>query len=632
MTTNYSAQEITVLKDLEPVQIRPGMYTDTTRPNHLAQEVIDNSVDEALAGFATKVEVILHADQSLEVIDNGRGMPVDIHPTEGVSGVEVILTKLHAGGKFSNKNYEFAGGLHGVGISVVNALSERVDIQVKRNGEVYKIAFENGAKVEELEVIGTCGRRTTGTTVHFKPNPKYFDSKNFSVSRLRHLLRAKAVLCSGLEIKFVDKVNNTEDVWCYQDGLSDYLTEAVNGFETLPEKPFVGEFKGSTEAVSWASLWLPEGGELIAESYVNLIPTVQGGTHVNGLRQGLLNAMTEYCEFRNKLPRGVKLTADDIWDRCDYILSLKMQDAQFAGQTKERLSSRQSAVFVSGVLKDAFSLWLNQNVQDADRLAEMAISSAQRRLNAAKKVVRKKLVSGPALPGKLADCASQNLEKTELFLVEGDSAGGSAKQARDREYQAILPLRGKILNTWEVASDQVLGSTEIHDIAVALGIDPDNEDLSQLRYGKVCILADADSDGLHIATLLCALFLRHFPKLVQDGHVYVAMPPLYRIDLGKEVFYALDENEKEAILERLKGKKGTLNVQRFKGLGEMDPSQLRETTMDPNTRRLVQLTYELGEDQGAETLELMDMLLAKKRAEDRKNWLQTNGDQVDLAV
>ena len=632
MTTNYSAQEITVLKDLEPVQIRPGMYTDTTRPNHLAQEVIDNSVDEALAGFATKVEVILHADQSLEVIDNGRGMPVDIHPTEGVSGVEVILTKLHAGGKFSNKNYEFAGGLHGVGISVVNALSERVDIQVKRNGEVYKIAFENGAKVEELEVIGTCGRRTTGTTVHFKPNPKYFDSKNFSVSRLRHLLRAKAVLCSGLEIKFVDKVNNTEDVWCYQDGLSDYLTEAVNGFETLPEKPFVGEFKGSTEAISWALLWLPEGGELIAESYVNLIPTVQGGTHVNGLRQGLLNAMTEYCEFRNKLPRGVKLTADDIWDRCAYILSLKMQDAQFAGQTKERLSSRQSAVFVAGVLKDAFSLWLNQNVQDADRLAEMAISSAQRRLNAAKKVVRKKLVSGPALPGKLADCASQNLEKTELFLVEGDSAGGSAKQARDREYQAILPLRGKILNTWEVASDQVLGSTEIHDIAVALGIDPDNEDLSQLRYGKVCILADADSDGLHIATLLCALFLRHFPKLVQDGHVYVAMPPLYRIDLGKEVFYALDENEKEAILERLKGKKGTLNVQRFKGLGEMDPSQLRETTMDPNTRRLVQLTYDLEEDQGAATLELMDMLLAKKRAEDRKNWLQTNGEQVDLTV
>lgn len=632
MTTQYSAQEITVLKDLEPVQIRPGMYTDTTRPNHLAQEVIDNSVDEALAGFATKVEVILHADQSLEVIDNGRGMPVDIHPTEGVSGVEVILTKLHAGGKFSNKNYEFAGGLHGVGISVVNALSERVDIQVKRNGEVYKIAFENGVKVEELEVVGTCGRRTSGTTVHFKPNPKYFDSAKFSVSRLRHLLRAKAVLCSGLEIKFTDKVNNTQDVWLYEDGLSDYLIEAVNGYETLPEKPFVGEFKGSNEAVSWALLWLPEGGELIGESYVNLIPTIQGGTHVNGLRQGLLDAIREFCEFRNLLPRGVKLTADDIWDRCAYILSLKMQDAQFAGQTKERLSSRQSAVFVSGVLKDSFSLWLNQNVQDAEKLAEMAISSAQRRLRAAKKVVRKKLVSGPALPGKLADCSSQDLEKTELFLVEGDSAGGSAKQARDREYQAILPLRGKILNTWEVSPEQVLGSTEIHDIAVALGIDPDSDDLSQLRYGKVCILADADSDGLHIATLLCALFLRHFPKLVQEGHVYVAMPPLYRIDLNKEVFYALDESEKEAILDRLKNKKGKPNVQRFKGLGEMNPSQLRETTMDPNTRRLVQLTYNSEEEQSTETLELMDMLLAKKRSEDRKNWLQTKGDQVDLAV
>lgn len=632
MTTNYSAQEITVLKDLEPVQIRPGMYTDTTRPNHLAQEVIDNSVDEALAGFATKIEVILHPDQSIEVTDNGRGMPVDIHPTEGVSGVEVILTKLHAGGKFSNKNYEFAGGLHGVGISVVNALSERVDIQVKRNGEVYKIAFENGNKVEELEVIGTCGRRTTGTTVHFKPNPKYFDSAKFSVSRLRHLLRAKAVLCSGLEIKFIDKVNNTQDIWLYEDGLSDYLIEAVNGFETLPEKPFVGEFKGTNEAISWALLWLPEGGELIGESYVNLIPTIQGGTHVNGLRQGLLDAIREFCEFRNLLSRGVKLTADDIWDRCSYILSLKMQDAQFAGQTKERLSSRQSAVFVSGVLKDAFSLWLNQNVQDAEKLAEIAISSAQRRLRAAKKVVRKKLVSGPALPGKLADCSSQDLEKTELFLVEGDSAGGSAKQARDREYQAILPLRGKILNTWEVSPDQVLGSTEIHDIAVALGIDPDSNDLSQLRYGKVCILADADSDGLHIATLLCALFLRHFPKLVQDGHVYVAMPPLYRIDLNKEVFYALDENEKEAILDRLKNKKGKPNVQRFKGLGEMNPSQLRETTMDPNTRRLVQLTYDLEEDQGADTLELMDMLLAKKRSEDRKNWLQAKGDQVDLSV
>lgn len=632
MTTNYSANEITVLKDLEPVQLRPGMYTDTTRPNHLAQEVIDNSVDEALAGFATKIEVILHKDQSIEVTDNGRGMPVDIHPVEKVSGVEVIMSKLHAGGKFSNKNYTFSGGLHGVGISVVNALSERVDVTVKRNGEVYKIAFENGQKVEDLTVIGTCGRRTTGTTVHFKPNPKYFDSEKFSVSRLRHLLRAKAVLCSGLEIKFIDKVNDTEDTWLYQDGLNDYLMEAVNGLVTLPEQPFIGEFKGEKEAVSWALLWLPEGGELIGESYVNLIPTALGGTHVNGLRQGLLDAMREFCEFRNLLPRGVKLTADDLWDRCAYVLSLKMQDPQFAGQTKERLSSRQSAVFIGGVVKDAFSLWLNQNVQTAELLADMAISSAQRRLRAAKKVVRKKLVSGPALPGKLADCSSQDLNLTELFLVEGDSAGGSAKQAREREYQAILPLRGKILNTWEVSPEQVLASQEVHDIAVALGIDPDNDDLSQLRYGKVCILADADSDGLHIATLLCALFLRHFPKLVEQGHVYVAMPPLYRIDLGKEVFYALDESEKDAILDRLKGKKGKPNVQRFKGLGEMNPMQLRETTMDPNTRRLVQLTFEAQGEESQETIETMDMLLAKKRAEDRKNWLQAKGDQVDLAV
>ncbi|MCK3657307.1 DNA topoisomerase IV subunit B [Pasteurellaceae bacterium Pebbles2] len=657
-TEKYGSENIQVLKGLEPVQVRPGMYTNTTNPNHLAQEVIDNSVDEALAGFATKIEVILHPDQSLEVIDNGRGMPVDMHPTENMSGVEVILTKLHAGGKFSNKNYEFSGGLHGVGISVVNALSARLDVTIKRHGEVHHIAFADGVKVEELEVVGTCGRRTTGTTVHFKPNAKYFDSEKFSVSRLRHLLRAKAVLCSGLEIKFIDKINNTEDTWLYQDGLADYLSEAVNGFTCLPETPFVGDFKGNSEAVSWALIWLPEGGELLGESYVNLIPTIQGGTHVNGLRQGLLDAMREFCEFHNLLPRNVKLTADDLWDRCAYVLSLKMHDPQFAGQTKERLSSRQSAVFISGVVKDAFSLWLNNNIEQAKALAEMAISSAQRRLNAAKKVVRKKLTSGPALPGKLADCSQQDLERTELFLVEGDSAGGSAKQARNREYQAILPLRGKILNTWEVSSDQVLASEEVHNIAIALGIDPDSNDLSQLRYGKVCILADADSDGLHIATLLCALFLRHFPKLVQEGHVYVAMPPLYRIDLGKEVFYALDESEKEGILDRLKGKRGTINVQRFKGLGEMNPSQLRETTMDPNTRRLVQLTYEPTpqyaefDDESAvqktqenhtalngeadntsnETIELMDMLLNKKRADDRKNWLQSKGDQVDLAV
>ena len=616
----YGADEITVLKDLEPVQLRPGMYTDTTRPNHLGQEVIDNSVDEALSGYASHIDVILHADNSLEVIDNGRGMPVDIHSTEKISGVELILTKLHAGGKFSNKNYTFSGGLHGVGISVVNALSQRVEIKIKRHGEIYAIAFENGAKVEELTVIGSCPKKQTGTTVRFYPNPKYFDSPRFSVSRLRHLLRAKAVLCPKLTIRFIDHINNNEETWYYEDGLSDYLSEALKESESLPNPPFIGDVVGETEAVSWALTWLPEGGELLAESYVNLIPTSQGGTHVNGLRNGLFKAMVEFCDIHNLLPKGVKLTAEDVWNRCAYVLSLKIQEPQFAGQTKERLSSRQASSYVDSVIKDAFSLWLNQNVQVGKTLAEMAISSAQSRLRAAKKVVRKKLVSGPALPGKLADCLSQDLTRTELFLVEGDSAGGSAKQARDKEFQAILPLRGKILNTWEVSSDQVLASQEVHDIAIAIGIDPDSDNLEELRYGKICILADADSDGLHIATLLCALFLRHFPQLVKDGHVYVAMPPLYRIDVGKDqVHYALDEAEKEAILHRLASKKAKLNVQRFKGLGEMNPSQLRETTMDPSTRRLVQLTLDEGGEQTPSTFEIMDMMLVKNVLKIGKN-------------
>ena len=626
--STYNAVDIEVLKGLDPVRHRPGMYTDTARPNHLGQEVIDNSVDEAIAGHARQVKVTLYEDNSLEVIDDGRGMPVDIHPEEGVPAIELLLCRLHAGGKFSNKNYQFSGGLHGVGISVVNALSKRVEVTVNRDGQVYQIAFENGYKVEDLQVIGTCGRRNTGTKVRFWPDEKYFDSPRFSVPRLTHLLKAKAVLCPGLEIIFKDKINNTEQRWCYQDGLKDYLMESVSGYTLLPEEPFTGNHTGETEAVEWALLWLPEGGELLTESYVNLIPTVQGGTHVNGLRQGLLDAMREFCEFRNLLPRGLKLTADDIWERCAYVLSVKMQEPQFAGQTKERLSSRQSAAFVSAIVKDAFSLWLNQHVQIAELLAEMVISSAQKRLRASKKVIRKKLTSGPALPGKLADCSSQDLSRTELFLVEGDSAGGSAKQARDREYQAIMPLKGKILNTWEVSSDEVLGTQEIHDISVAIGIDPDSDDLSQLRYGKICILADADSDGLHIATLLCALFVRHFRAMVEHGHIFVAMPPLYRIDLGKEVHYALDEEEKEGILDQLKRKKGKPNVQRFKGLGEMNPLQLRETTMDPNTRRLVQLSL----DNAEETMALMDMLLAKKRAEDRREWLQEKGDQVELDV
>ncbi|WMN61036.1 DNA topoisomerase IV subunit B [Pseudoalteromonas xiamenensis] len=623
---NYNAEAIEVLNGLEPVKRRPGMYTDTTRPNHLGQEVIDNSVDEALAGHATKIDVILHEDNSLEVIDDGRGMPVDIHPEEGIPGVELILTKLHAGGKFSNKNYQFSGGLHGVGISVVNALSTRVEISVRRDGQVYEMAFEHGDKVQDLEVTGTVGKRNTGTSVHFWPDASYFDSANFSLSKLNHLLKAKAVLCPGLRIRFVNKQTKETQEWFYEAGLQDYLKDSVSGFETLPDNPFTGSFSGSTEGVDWALLWLPEGGESLQESYVNLIPTAQGGTHVNGLRQGLLEAMREFCEFRNLLPRGVKLTPEDIWDKCSYVLSVKMQDPQFAGQTKEKLSSRSCAAFVSGIVKDAFSLWLNEHTDTAELIAELCINNAQKRLRAAKKVVRKKVTSGPALPGKLTDCSGSETERAEIFLVEGDSAGGSAKQARDREFQAIMPLRGKILNTWEVESGQILASQEVHDISVALGIDPDSEDLSGLRYGKVCILADADSDGLHIATLLCALFVKHFPVLVKQGHVFVAMPPLYRIDVGKEVYYALDEDEKKGILDRIEAekKRGKVNVQRFKGLGEMNPLQLRETTMDPNTRRLVQLTL----DEEEQTLEVMDMLLAKKRSGDRKQWLEEHGDRA----
>ncbi|WP_417595415.1 DNA topoisomerase IV subunit B [Oceanospirillum sp.] len=627
-TQSYNAQAIEVLSGLDPVKKRPGMYTDTTRPNHLAQEVIDNSVDEALGGFAQNIQVCLFKDGSLSVEDDGRGMPTDIHPEHGVSGVELILTRLHAGGKFSNNNYQFSGGLHGVGVSVVNALSTRLEVYVKRGGEQLKVAFAHGDKIEDLEVIGTVGKRNTGTKVHFWPEVSYFDSPKFSVTKLKHNLRAKAVLCPGLHITFWDENTGETTEWQFADGLTDYLKQASVDWETLPASPFTGSFSASIEAVDWALHWLPEGGELLTESYVNLIPTAQGGTHVNGLRAGLLDALREFCEFRNLIPRGVKLTPEDLWERCSYVLSVKMQDPQFAGQTKERLSSRQTASFVSGVVKDAFSLWLNQHTAEAEALAEMAISIAQKRLRASKKVARKKVTQGPALPGKLADCSGQDTARSELFLVEGDSAGGSAKQARDREFQAILPLRGKILNTWEVSSDQILASQEVHDIAVALGIDPANPDLSGLRYGKICILADADSDGLHIATLLCALFIRHFPAMVDNGHVFVAMPPLYRIDIGKEVHYALDDDEKQGILDRLEAenKRGKVNVQRFKGLGEMNPLQLRETTMDPNTRRLVQLTRE--EHDG--TNEMMDMLLAKKRSGDRKDWLQTKGNLAEV--
>ncbi|MDC1046536.1 DNA topoisomerase IV subunit B [Candidatus Pseudothioglobus singularis] len=626
--SNYDASSIEVLTGLEPVKKRPGMYTDTENPNHLAQEVVDNSVDEAVSGYATQINVTLHTDNSMSVEDNGRGIPIDIHPKEGTPAVEVILTKLHAGGKFSNDSYQFSGGLHGVGISVVNALSSSIEVWIKRNAKQHYMKFESSVKSNDLEEIGTVGKRNTGTLIKFMPDAKFFDSVKFSIKKLRHNLRSKAVLCPGLEVNFKNEIDETEDTWLFKDGIKDYLQASLDGLECIPSTPFVISFETKEEQLDCALTWTENTSNITAESFVNLIPTIGGGTHVNGLRSGLTDALKEFCEFRNLIPKNIKLTPDDVWQRISYVLSIKILDPQFSGQTKERLSSRECASFVSGVVKDSFSLWLNQHTDIAEKIAELAILNAQSRLKTAKKVVRKKIVSGPALPGKLSDCTSSDLEQTEVFLVEGDSAGGSAKQARDKNYQAILPLRGKILNTWEVDSSQVLASNEIHDISIAIGLEPDNNDLSGLRYGKVCILADADSDGLHIATLICALFVKHFPKLVSQGHVYVAMPPLYRIDAGKQVFYALDDKEKEQFEARLlkENKRQKIQVQRFKGLGEMNPKQLRETTMQPDTRRLIQLTL----NHPLQIQETMDMLLSKKRASDRKSWLETKGNLANV--
>ena len=628
MAKSYDAKDIEVLSGLEPVRRRPGMYTDTSRPNHLAHEVIDNSVDEALAGHCKKIEVTIYKDGSLEVADDGRGMPVDKHPKEKLPGVEVILTKLHAGGKFSNKNYQFSGGLHGVGVSGVNALSKNLEVWIRRGGKEYNMSFAGGRKRGKLEQVGTVGKANTGTTIRFWPDPQYFDSAKFSVSRLKHALKAKAVLCPGLVVRLKVEKPKEKVEWCYSGGLEEYLVEAIGDGELLPAEPFSGSLTGNNEAVDWALVWTTESGQAVTESYVNLIPTPQGGTHVNGLRTGLTNALREFCDFRNLLPRGVALAPEDVWDGLNFVLSAKLEDPQFSGQTKERLSSRESAAFVAGVVKDNFSLWLNQHPETGDQIAQLAIVKAQKRLKAAKKVVRKKVVSGPALPGKLADCTAQEPELCELFLVEGDSAGGSAKQARDRTTQAIMPLRGKILNTWEVDAAEILASQEVHDISVALGVDPGTDDIGGLRYHKICILADADSDGLHIATLLCALFLRHFRELVLAGHVYVAMPPLYRIDVGKDVFYALDDSERKGILDRIEADRlrGKVSETRFKGLGEMNPSQLRETTMNPDTRRLVQLTVSARD----KTDQIMDMLLAKKRAKDRREWLESKGNLAEL--
>ncbi len=626
--SEYTAASVEVLEGLEPVRRRPGMYTDTQRPNHLAQEVIDNAADEAIAGFADKIEVILHEDDSLQVIDNGRGMPVDLHPTEKISGVEVILTRLHAGAKFSEKDYRFSGGLHGVGVSVVNALSRQLEVTIKRDGSQYAISFEGGEKSEDLTITGKVGRRNTGSSVRFWPDPQYFDSTRFSVPRLKHILRAKAVLRPGLFVSFEDRKSGEMETWFYETGLEEYLRQSLDGQPIIPDDPFSGQFEGQQEQVAWAVAWLPEAGQgFVTESYCNLIPTVQGGTHVNGLRAGLIAALREFCEIRKLLPRAVKLGPDDIWENCAYVLSVKMSDPLFSGQTKERLGSRQCAAFVSGVVKDAFGIYLNQRVEIGEQLAQMAIESARRRLKASKKVTRKTVTSGPTLPGKLADCISQVPNECELFLVEGDSAGGSAKQARERNFQAIMPLRGKILNTWEVSSDMVLSNNEVHDISVAIGVEPGSNSVNGLRYGKICILADADSDGLHIATLLCALFLKHFRPLVESGHIYVALPPLYRIDIGKNVYYALDDYEKADIIKHAKGP-GKPVIQRFKGLGEMNPVQLRETTMSPETRRLMRLSATDAANYGdIETI--MNMLLGKKAADQRKKWLEQYGNLAE---
>ncbi|WP_315043880.1 DNA topoisomerase IV subunit B [Faucicola mancuniensis] len=627
---SYTSQNLEVLTGLDPVRRRAGMYTDTQRPNHLAQEVIDNSVDEALAGFAKNITVILHADNSLSVEDDGRGMPTDIHPEFNQSGIEIILTKLHAGGKFSTDNYQVSGGLHGVGISVVNALSHKVAVTVWRNGEEFRMDFADGEPVAPLAVAPSSNKKKRGTKVQFWVNEKYFDSPKFSIKQLKHHLKAKAVLSAGLTITFINEIDGETDVWQFDNGLSQYLTEQLADNITLPELPYVFDYtakQGERAGLNFAICWNGEGGQTVQESYVNLIPTIQGGTHVNGLRTGITEALREFCELHNLLPRNVKITADDVWDGVNYILSLKFSEPQFSGQTKERLSSREAVAVVQNFAKDGFSLWLNQNTEIAKQIAEIAISKAGSRLKTAKKVERKKITQGPALPGKLADCRGDLRDGAELFLVEGDSAGGSAKQARDRHFQAIMPLRGKILNSWEVSHDTVLASEEIHNIAIAIGVDPNSDDLSELRYDKICILADADSDGLHIATLLCALFVKHFSAVVEAGHLFVAMPPLYRIDIGKDVEYALDNDELEAILKKVpKNKKA--QITRFKGLGEMSAEQLRETTMNPDTRRLVQL--DLDDHQATDGI--MDMLLAKKRAGDRKVWLEQKGDLADIGV
>lgn len=624
MAKDYDSQSIEVLSGLDPVRKRPGMYTDTTSPNHLIQEVVDNSIDEALAGHCATIKVTLAKDGVISVSDDGRGMPVDIHPEHKVSGVELIMCKLHAGAKFSGEDYNFSGGLHGVGVSVVNALSQKLSVEIKRTGKQFEMAFEGGEKKSELIEIGDVGARNSGTTIHFQPDPQYFETLTVNTDALKHLLKAKAVLCPGLTIQYADEKKQEKISWNYENGLISYLSESSEGIELLLEESISCSKLAKDNALDFVLNWSTQPAKnLMSESYVNLIPTAQGGSHLNGFKAGLLDAVKEFCEFRNLIPKGLKITADDVIQHSTFIVSSKLSNPQFSGQTKERLDSKEHQGFVSSTTKDVLSIWFNQHTEEGEKLAELAIASAQARTRETKVVDRKKTFQGPALPGKLSDCNSTNLEETELFFVEGDSAGGSAKQSRERKFQAIMPLRGKILNTWDLESSEIIKSIEIKDISTAIGVNPGSPDISSLRYGKVCILADADSDGLHIATLLCALFLRHYRPLVVAGHIYVAMPPLFRIDCAKEVFYALDEEEKDSIVKKLKSKPGKpkIDIQRFKGLGEMNPSQLRETVMDPKTRRLVQLTITPSDNVNS----MMDLLLSKKNAGARKEWLERRG-------
>jgi len=627
--SSYDSKAIEVLSGLDPVKKRPGMYTDTTNPNHLIQEVLDNSVDEALAGHCSKIKIILYKDQFIEVIDNGRGMPVDIHPEHKISGIELILCKLHAGAKFSGNEYNFSGGLHGVGVSVVNALSQNLEAKIKRDAKEHLITFSNGDKVNDLSVIGEVGARNTGSSIKFKPNKDYFETDKVDTKSLIKLLKAKAVLCPGLTIEFFDEKKSFRESWYFEDGLKSYIDDAAQDLDTLLEDPIICNKEGDIQAVDFIINWsLTPSKNKLEETYVNLIPTQQGGSHLNGFKSGFLEAIKEFCDYRNLIPKGIKLNSDDVIKDAIFVISSKMQNPQFAGQTKERLDSKDHASFVSSTTKDLISIWLNTHTEEGEKIADLAISSAQSRAKASVNVVRKKVVKGPALPGKLSDCNSQDLNETELFLVEGDSAGGSAKQARERAFQAIMPLRGKILNTWDLESTDIIKSQEIKNLSTAIGVIPGSDDLSSLRYGKICILADADSDGLHISTLLCALFLRHFRPLVKEGRIFVSMPPLFRIDCGHEVRYALDEKEKEIIVNEFKKKKGKpkINIQRFKGLGEMNPSQLRETVMDPQSRKLVNLTISSSDNANS----VMDLLLSKKRSSDRKEWLEKKGSLAEI--